>query len=238
MRPQSILRTIVAGAAALIMFGPAPSAAETRFGLALFAGYNSYAMDDVNDFIQNDLNAGLAGTGVSMDEITSGLGFGGGLRVRPSDKLLIALDYEKLSASSEISFFGAELEMDTPADVISGTLFYYFPSTSRARFGVGVGAGYYNSGGAIEADSAGVGFEIDVEGSGIGFHGLAALDYGISSAVHVEGAAGYRLAETDEIEVGGVTAFNSDGEEATLDWSGFMSRVGLTFYFGAGASSP
>jgi hypothetical protein len=238
MRTQSTLRTLAVGAAALVFLVPAPSSAETRFGLALFAGYNSYAMDDVNDFIQNDLNAGLAGTGISMDEITSGLGFGEGVRVRPSDKLLIALDYERLAASSEISLFGSDLEMNTPADVISGTLFYYFPSTSRARFGVGIGAGYYNSGGAVEADSAGVGIEIDVEGSGIGFHGLAALDYGISSVVHVEGTAGYRLAESDEVEVGGVTQFNSDGEEATLNWSGFMSRVGLTFYFGAGAPAP
>ena len=36
MRPHSILRTFVAGVAAIVVLCPATSTAETRFGLALF----------------------------------------------------------------------------------------------------------------------------------------------------------------------------------------------------------
>ncbi|HET9251317.1 MAG TPA: outer membrane beta-barrel protein [Candidatus Eisenbacteria bacterium] len=228
---------LIAMAAALLLAAPAPSHAETRFGIAGFAGYNSHSMEDANELI-DEVNDGLAGTGFSMDEITSSWGFGGGLRIRPSgDKLMIALDYEKLNAGSELEVFGGSFEIETPADAFTGTLLYLFPSSSRARIGVGAGVGYYSGDGEIGADSAGVGFEIDVEGSGFGFHGLAALDYGISPVVHLEGSAGYRFAETSDLEVGGQTAYNLQGEEATLDWSGFMSRVGLAFYFGAGAPS-
>jgi hypothetical protein len=223
--------------AVLLLAAPFPAYAETQFGIAGFAGYNSYGMDDVNELI-DEVNDAFAGTGYEMDEISSGFAFGGGLRIRPSSQVLVAIDYERLSASSDLSIFDASIELDVPANGFTGTALYFFPSTSRARFGIGAGLGYYTSSGSLSADSSGIGFEVDVEGSGIGFHGLAAADVGISPTVHLEGMAGYRFAETSDLEIAGETAYNLDGEEATLDWSGFMSRVGLTFYFGGGAPAP
>ena len=217
--------------------GAAPALAEVQVGVSVFGGYNSYGMEDVNDFI-DAINDGLAGSGYEMDEISSGWGYGAGLRLRPSGTILLALDYERLTASSELSVFGGTAKLDAPANAFMGTVFYLFPSASRARIGVGAGLGYYTSSGSVGADSSGVGFELDMEGSGIGFHGLAAVDVGISPTVHLEGMAGYRLAETGDLEVAGETAYNADGEEAVLDWSGFMSRLGLTFYFGAGSPAP
>lgn len=235
--PMTLTQVLIA-LAALLLTAAAPAHAEMRVGVAVFGGYNSHAMDDANELIE-DVNDGLVGSGYSMDEISSSWGFGGGVRLRPSgDKLMIALDYEKLNAGSELEVFGSSFEIEAPADAFTGTLFYLFPSSSRARVGLGAGIGYYMGEGEIGADSAGVGIEIDAEGSGIGFHGLAAVDYGISPVVHLEAMAGYRYAKTSDLEVGGQTAFNQAGEEATLDWSGVMSRVGFAFYFGSGAPSP
>ena len=221
----------------LLLAGAGPVQAETQFGVAGFAGYNSYGMEDANELI-DEVNDALLGSGYSMDEISSGIGFGGGLRIRPSSKVMIALDYERLNADSELSIFDFSFKLDVPANAFMGTAVYLFPSTSRAHFGIGAGLGYYTASGSLGADSSGVGGEIDVEGSGVGFHGLGALDFAISPVVHLEGMAGYRMAETSDLEVAGETAFNAEGEEATLDWSGFMSRVGLTFYFGSGTPSP
>jgi hypothetical protein len=232
--PLAVAMTAVA---ALLLAVPAPSHADTQFGIGGFAGYNSYKMEDANEFIDlfNEL---LAGTGEEMDEISSGIAFGGGLRIRPSSQVLFSLDYERLGAKSDLDYFDIHLELDVPANAFTGTAFYFFPSTSKARFGIGAGLGYYTSSGALSADSSGVGLEADVEGSGIGFHGLGALDVALSPTVHLDASAGYRLAETSDVELAGETAFNEEGEEATLDWSGFMSRVGLTLYFGTGTSSP
>jgi hypothetical protein len=221
----------------LLLAGAAPVQAETQFGIAGFVGYNTYGMEDANEVI-DEVNDALVGTGYSLDEINSGIAFGGGLRIRPSSQVMIALDYERLSADTELSIFDFGFKLDVPANAFTATAVYLFPSTSRARFGIGAGLGYYNSSGSLRADSSGVGGEIDVEGSGVGFHGVGSLDFAISPVVHLEGMAGYRLAETSDVEVGGETAFNAEGEEATLDWSGFMSRVGLTFYFGSGTPSP
>ena len=222
--------------AALLLTAPAPIRAETRFGIAGFAGYNTYNMDDMNDVI-DDVNDLLTGSGYEVDEITSGFSFGAGVRIRPSAPFLIALDYERLNTSTDLSLFDLSFELDVPANAFTGTAIYLFPSESRARFGIGAGLGYYSSSGSFSADSSSVGVEADVEGSGIGFHGVGAVDVAVSPTVHLEGMAGYRIAETDDLEVAGSPLFTTEGEEATLDWGGFMSRLGLTLYFGAGAGS-
>jgi hypothetical protein len=222
----------------MLLTGAAPLHAETQFGIAVFGGYNSYGMEDVNDFIDFANDSLLGGSGYALDEISSGFSYGAGVRIRPSgDKLMVALDYEHLMADTDLEVGTASVELGVPANAFTGTLFYFFPSSSRARFGLGAGVGYYSSSGSLEAEDGGVGFEIDIEGSSIGFHGLAALDVAISPVVHFEGAAGYRLAETTELEIGDEEVPNSDGDDASIDWSGLMSRLGLTFYFGSGGSS-
>ncbi len=233
---MEILRKTSGAALGLLAAGmtllPSPAIGTPKFGFAFFAGRNTYAMDDVNDELISEVNVSLAGTGYEMDEITGGWGFGGGLRIKPAPSIMVGLDFERLTANSEISIFDERLEIDTPANSFLGTVTYYFPSSSRARVGVGAGLGYYTSGGSIAGDSAGVGLEVDVDGNGIGFHGAASLDVGISPNVHFEALAGYRYAKTSDVEVGGSKAYTADGDEATLDWSGFMSRTGLIFYIG------
>lgn len=219
---------LLAGAVIL----PRPALSAARAGIAFFAGYNSYSMSDVNDELVYEINVSIAGTGYAMDEITGGWGFGGGLRIQPVDQFMIALDYERLTAHTDVSIFATSFDIDTPANSFLGTVTYYFPASSKARVGIGAGLGLYTSAGSVGADSAGIGFQLDLDGSGIGFHGAASLDVGISPNVHFEALAGYRYAKTSDVEVGGSKAYTADGDEAQLDWSGLMSRVGLTFYIG------
>ena len=236
-RVATLLTLALMITAGTLLLSSTPSHAETQFGIAGFAGYNSYAMGDANDLIDT-IDDALEGTGYDMDEISSGWGFGGGLRVKPSPKFLLAFDYERLNASSELEIFDSGFELDVPANAFTGTAVYLFPSASKAQFGLGAGVGYYKSSGSAGFDSSGVSIEADVEGSGVGFHGAGFADFAISPVVHLEAMAGYRLAETGEVEIAGDTAFNAEGDEATLDWGGFMSRVGLSFYFGGGTASP
>jgi hypothetical protein len=216
-----------------VLFLSSPALASTSMGLALFAGYNEYAMSDVNQEIVLPINQYLFGTGYTIEEITGGWGVGAGLRVRPAERLLIALDYERLTAGSDLTIFAQRLDLDTSANSFAATLTYYFPSSSRARFGLGAGAGYYISAGSVGIDTSGVKSTTDLHGNGVGFHGVLALDAGISPNVHFEGIAGYRYAKTTDVEIEGETLYTGSGEKARLDWSGVMSRVGLTFYFGS-----
>jgi hypothetical protein len=50
--------------------------------------------------------------------------------------------------------------------------------------------------------------------------------------VHLEAAAGYRYGRTTDLTIAGQKALTASGDTFHLDWSGFMSRAGLSFYFG------
>lgn len=217
------------------LFLPSHALASGQWGISGFAGYHTYSMSDLNDEVVAPINVLLSGTGFSMDEITSGIGFGGGLRYRSPGNLVVGVDYERLDGSTELSVPGGSFEITTPADAISATLVYFFPSESKARFGLGGGLGYYSSSGEVRVyDSTTLQEETEsLEGSGFGVHGVGAMDLTFSPAVHLEANVGYRYAKTTDLVIAGIQAQTANGDDATLDWSGLLTRVGITFYFGA-----
>ena len=225
----------VPAALATVLFLPRSASAGGGWGIAGFGGYNTYAMSDLNDEVIAPINVLLAGSGYSMDEISGGLGFGGGIRYRTPGSLVIGVDFERLGGSSELSVPGGSFEISTPANAFVATVVYYFPSASRARFGLGGGLGYYSSAGEVTLfDSVTLEEDTeDMEGSGVGFHGVGAMDLALSPTAHLEANVGYRFAKTTDLEIAGSKQTTSDGDDATLDWSGLMTRLGVAFYFGA-----
>lgn len=219
---------------------PLPLQAAPRVAVAIHAGYNEYDMTDVNqDLITHSINELiLGGSGFALDEIHGGLGFGAGLRFHASKRFSLAVDYDRLTAKTHLSLFNIDFNVKAPAHSVTGSAVYWFPSKTRVRGGVGGGGGYYWSDGEFGADTSGVGITTPMKGSGPGFHGMGLFDYTISPKVHFEINAGFRWAETKDLEIEGEKAQTSDGSDATLDWSGFMSRLGLTFFFGPGEPVP
>lgn len=211
---------------------PSSATAKTRAGVALFAGFNNYTMTDVNSTFILPVNEFLVPVGFVLKDITSGWGVGTGLRVRPAHPILLSFDYERLFARSDLTIFMENYVIDTPANALTATATYYFPSSSKSRFGVGAGVGYYRSAGSVEIDTLGVANHNELDGSGVGFHGLVSFDAEISPNVHFEGNAGLRYAKTTDVKVEGEEVLNPAGDKAKIDWTGFMSRAGLTFYFG------
>jgi outer membrane protein with beta-barrel domain len=220
-------RSPLALLALAVLFAAAPaSAGSADFGIGLFGGYNTYAMNDVNDMF----------TGTPVDDISSGIGFGGGLRVRTSPSLLLSLDYERLTGSTSSSGVSGgityDVDFDMPANAIVAGATYYFPSAAKTRFGVTGGIGYYmaSGSGTITLDDGvnNVTLTGDATGNGVGFHGGGALDVSLSPVAHFEAMAGYRVAKTGDLE-------DSDGTtipDFKAEWSGFMSRAGFSFFFG------
>jgi len=209
-----------------------------KFGITVFGGYNSYAMDDVNDAI-DDLNADpdVTAAGISVDKISSGIGVGGGIQVWAGGDFLLSAEYERLMASTkdegDVGGTPVSVELKVPANAFVLTGAYMFPATSKARFGSGAGLGYYSTSGTQEFSAPPLTFSEEATGSGMGYHILGVMDYEASKSVHLGIRVGYRIAETSDLEDSdGDKSLNLDGSEATADWSGVMSRVGLTFLFG------
>lgn len=231
-RSHLLVGVPVALAAALLLVAIPVSAEPAQLGIGLFGGYNFYSMSDVNADIDNT-NALF---GSSIDKLKSGTGFGGGLRVRTGPSLILSLDYERLAASTTGSgangpvAFNADL--DLPANAIVAGVSYYFPSESKTRFGLSGGIGYYMADGRLEINAnngpSSVTLTGDASGNGVGLHGAGVLEMSLSPTVHLDAMLGYRIAKTGDLEVDGSKLSNYSAE-----WSGLMSRAGLSFYFGS-----
>jgi hypothetical protein len=216
--------------AALVAAVPA-FAGTAQFGIGVFGGYNTYSMNDVNDGITQTNDT----YGSSIDQMSGGVGFGGGLRIKTSPLLTFGLDYERLNSSISTSgtnggtTYDADFKLPANAFVASAT--YLFPSASKAHFGVTGGVGYYKADGSVDYtvdNGTPVTLSGDATGSGIGFHGGGALNYALSPVAHFEAMAGYRVAKTGNLEVNG-----TEVQDYAAEWSGFMSRVGFSFFFGS-----
>ncbi len=212
-----------------------PAVAAGAVGIFGHAGYGTYAMSDLNDTIAT-INEQLAAAGIQMDEISGGLDVGGGLRLHLSPALDLSAGYERLFASTDvgINVQGTEIkqEFQVPANAITGTAELYLPSSGPVRFGVGAGLGYYLASGTSKLTVTGEPeVSEDVKGHGFGFHGLALLDVPATESIHLSAAAGFRYARTTNVEVGGEEQRNEDGSKSTLDYSGLMTRAGVTVYF-------
>lgn len=228
---------VLAVLAAAILLVPIPGRAESaRFGVGFFGGYNFYSMNDVND----DINNTNTTFGTSINNLKSGVGFGGGLRVRTSPSLVVSLDYERLTASTTGSGANGGIaynaDFDLPANAFVAGASYYFPSASKIRFGLSGGIGYYAADGTLKLHASdginSVTLTGDASGNGVGFHGAGAFNMSLSPIVELDGMLGYRVAKTGDLEVDGTKISNYSAE-----WSGVMSRIGLSFYFGSGQES-
>jgi hypothetical protein len=227
-----------------------PSAAlakdKMQFGVSGFGGFNTYTMTDLNDEIKL-FNSDLAGSGVSLDEVKHGLGLGGGVCAWVTKDILVSAEYQRLfaktSTSGSISGIPYSFEFKLPANAISVSGGYYFPSPSKVRFGLGAGVGYYWTKTSITAEVNGVSLSDSVstefKGHGLGFHGVGLLDVAATPQVHLGVQIGYRYAKTTELkDADGNVIYKVDATgtdtttKAKADWNGLVARGGVTFLFG------
>ena len=225
---RSASRFVPALVAALLLVTGAPAEAKMRIGISGFTGYQSYAMGDINDVIA-DVNEELSQPGdlVQIDELNGDVSFGAGLKADLDSTWRIYAEYEHLSdntgAGNQIG--SVTIDVDSETFLVGGT--YFLPSSGKARVGFGGGVGYYDFGGELQASGTvgSVPFSgtVDASGTTVGFHVRADLDVRMSQKLHFDAALGYRGA-TGDLEVEGVEVGKN------LDWSGAMTRVGLTFF--------
>ncbi len=228
---------------ALLSVGrPATSSAESgqrpRVFLAFFGGLQSYSMSDVNRGIDED-NRLLAGSGFTAKKLGSGAAFGAGIRVWPhKDKICLLFDYNHLGASASkagLAFVTVPIDegVSAPANALTATL-GYFRSWRAGRYGIGGGAGYYICKGDVHANVGAQRRSYVFDGTGLGFHGLAMADIAISRGLHFDAALGYRSAKTGDLKSNGTPLRLDDGSSVRADWSGVVTRFGISIPFDPG----
>jgi outer membrane protein W len=208
MRSNQIL-TILAVAAGSLM---AVNASAGQFGASIYGAFNTHSMEDVN----NDIEATNQGLGTDYNKIENGFTGGLDLRMWANPNVMIMAGWEPLfSTAKDETDAAPDIKLTTHALSLSGA--YFFPAQGTARYGIGAGLGYYMAGGEIDGAPG------NFSGGGVGFHFMGMSEWTVSPGFAVTAAAGYRIAKISNME------FDS-AETTDLDYTGFTSRLGLSFY--------
>jgi hypothetical protein len=216
---------LVAGICAL---PSSAGASGPRVGIAAFGGYNSYSMGN----IIGEINAVLADSGLSLKEISGGASFGIGVRVWPwDDEFLLAVDLIRLQGSTDVGVPGGTLGLEAPANAAEVTAAGFLSPARKIRLGLGIGAGYYVADSNLNAEVSGEPSEsVKFEGRGHGIHIVGLVSFGAFRSVDLEAAIGYRYVKTNGLKIDGEEFRGEGGYKQQIDWSGFLSRVGLVYY--------
>jgi hypothetical protein len=235
MRREHRLRVLLLGTA-IASLQPCLASASDRtkhLTISAFGGYQAYDMSDVNRAMQYTL-ASFSGARAEKNEFKGGPGFGGAIRIWPSDQVFVSLEFQRLLASNSGSgqYLGNTytVDLEVPASSLTMSAGYVLKSGSALRFGLAGGGGYYVSTGDVVTKGPGVDDRSGFDGSGFGAHGFGLALARLTGNLDVEVDAGYRYAKTTDVTANGSRLRNEDGSLAKIDWSGFMGRAGVTFW--------
>lgn len=186
-------------------------ASAATFGAEVFGAYNSYNMQDANDAVET-LNQG----GANYSEISGGITGGLALKMWANPNWMFSAAWEPLFVSTKDE--ASDDEMSADGSSFQFTAGYFFPTgSSKAKYGMAAGLGYYSLSGESTVSSV----TTESKGSGVGYHFMGLSEWTVSPGFAVNGAAGYRVADI---------AVDESTTDATADYSGFMGRLGLSFY--------
>ena len=205
--------------------------------LSVGGGWNSYAMRDVNADIDAVADAIAP---LTLKEISGGADLEVAAGAPVARWLDAGASFERLWASATPNK-GDGSEYRLPAEVFKATLYHTFPTSSADVLGVAASLGLVRcTGGAriVSVDIATAGGQGSVSGTGPFAEADFTGDWRISGPFSVAATLGYRYARIGRVEVGGDTAYRSDGRNYTVDYSGISVRVALKVQLGGKRRIP
>jgi hypothetical protein len=196
------------------------------------ARFGTYAMDVVNE----DIRALDALIEPEFDEIENGFGFGADLGVTLSSSVDLALHYERLLASSDVSDSSGSLELDYAANAFYLGLEWKQLTSAGPAFGLGGGAGIVSTAGELNLTITGLGSASgEIEGSGPLFQAYALVDFTPRSRVSALALAGYRHARASSVKLDDEPLFGESDYD--VDYSGLIVSASFRIRFNSPSSS-
>src|SRR4249919_2161911 len=163
--------------------------AAPLWGIELYGGWSSYAMSEFNDSL-GTTNQIL---GSDFEDITGGGAGGFGVRVWPTERIMLRLDFDALLAETEYS--GVTFDVGPAGVSVGGT--YFLTPEGTVRFGIGAGFGIYFIVGQFE----GPGASFDTDGQAVDVHGMGEVTVTLGPGISLDGILGYRHAKADELTI-------------------------------------
>ncbi len=195
-------------------------------------GYLGMAMDDINeaDFRWHDDSP----DGFNLGKMNSGMALSFGLGYDMSPSLGYGLFWEHQYASTSGTDGDLTADVNLAADTFSGRLNYNFVTQKSWRLGLAGSLGYLVVGGDVNKTTSGASFgETDLAGNTWALEGMAVLEFVVGESSTLQVTAGWRDAKVTSFRSGSATVVKDDGQDMSLDYTGFTARVGWKYRFGS-----
>ena len=211
IRIASVFAAVAFAAVAVVS---SSSAAEMRWGAQVFGSYDTHAMDDWNNVIDQANTSGS-----NFNNIHSGMAFGAGPVVTVNDSWQFGAHFERLMAKKSED---SGTEVKPVANAFGLSVGYLFPSHSPLNMGLFASFDDYTLASTVSDPTA----SNDVKGSGIGFSFGGTTNYAFSPMFAGNFSLGYRAADIKVDTIGGVDATGSP--LSSENYSGVVARLGIT----------
>jgi len=217
----------------LILAVGAPSFSAEGVGswFQVSLGVNGMAMDDINetDFRWHEDSP----DGFNLNEVNSGMALSFGFGYDMSPLVGYGLFWEHQYASTNGMDQEMEADVNLAADIFTGRLNLNFIRKENWRLGVAGSMGFLVAGGDVNKTTAGASYGTsELSGDCMTFEGMACLEIVTGGGTIVQITGGWRLAEVESFKNGKSPVLKPDGEDMSLDYSGFTARVGMKLRFG------
>lgn len=207
---------MVLAAASFALVNQPADAATMQWGFQVNGAFNTHAMDDWNDIIDESNEFGA-----EFSNINNGFSFGAGPTLIVNEQWVLGAHFERLMPSTS-EYQGTEIQ--NSGNAFGASVGYLFPSTSQFNFGLGVAMDYITLNGSLSDPSE----SYDTEGSGMGFQVNGMSRYNFNPMWSGIMSLGYRFADVEIDNIGGQDV-SSAGLE-TENYSGLSVRVGIEMH--------
>jgi len=200
-------------------------------------GVGGYAMDNVNDFIEE---AGVAMGQESFEKLTSGRSFEVGFLWDLSDKTSLGFGYERLTGETSLDLpVGALFDYDVTAGIYRLYLQTLVRDAAKFNWGGGAALGLINARGQYKRLPAEMGpIDWPISGTDLYFEPFLLGELRLGYRFALVARAGYRFAKIDEVEYNGVVVEPEDGSDFGLDYGGLVAHLGFKLRLPTGTPPP
>ena len=204
---------------------------QPRFWVGGQLGFNSYAMGDLGDYIDNFNNY----YGVAMDKITNGFSYGIEAGLQLNSSLGFYAGYENLSASTKMTDLGGQITFDFPVDAFYGGIQYAVWKVPNWNFGFAGDIGSASISGKETHYAEGWGADTyTVTGDDVFYRIRLFSEYKAGKVFIINPSIGYRFGKFSEFQEDGGTVYKPHNVKMTMDYSGLAVRLTVKFILNPG----
>lgn len=225
----------VLGMSILLAF-PALAGAGSGTWIKGAAGWSGVAMGDINNadlrFYDYTVN------GFNFPDLNSGFSLSLHIGQDLSETFGVGFSWDRQYARVNGTDADVSAKLNLDANLFMGHVYWTPLRTSSWRFGAAAGLGPIFADGRIKLEDRNrVSFgEGDTSGTGLALEVMGLAEMAIGGRTQLQLTVGWRDAMIDEFKYESATAVKEDGSLMTLDYTGYILKLGVRYTLGWGAT--